>query len=1073
MIIKGKKHLRLLSVALALLLTAGTCPGTVFASQSGQEQLSGWDEITAQAAAHDDPFAPEEGYLMETRSDMPETFDLRHVHENGQEKCYVTPVRLQYPYGSCWGFGAIAAAETSILGSYPELKPDTLNLSEKQVTWFNANTINDPDNPQNGEGMVFDETATAQERYDVGGFTSYATGLFASGSGPVAETADTADGNVYMYKGRNGEVINDFVTWTDADGKAQSGFRKVWYSEDDDWTIADKYRFNQTYMIRESFLLPSPASFADEEKGPVIDAIKEQLLQKHAVAFNFCADSSKPGDEESQFGYIDLTNWAQYTAQNWPSNHVVTIIGYDDHYPKTNFRTDAPADGAWLVKNSWGSDLSEFPDNGYKHWGLLEGQDIPGSDYQPVSKKSTGYFWMSYYDKTMRNPEAYSFEKPSTGHIIDQHDYMPVMEYEEYATETENKTANIFTASGDQKLTDVSCFTATPGTTASFRIYLLDDHADTPEDGTCVYTSEPVTYPFGGYHRVTLPETDRIVLLKGQKYSVVVTQQTPSGKYSISFAESDGEELSRGFVWFKAVVNKGESFLYVDNEWNDLSDPEIRRLLKDGAEGKEIDNFSIKTYSVPADAMGGKLLVQTGSGKAASALEDKPGSKYRLITSIRGAKDELLVQPEITWTFSDPSVASVELKKGGSEGIVLFNQSGETVLTVDAGIYGKHEIPITVNKLRLIGAQLKDEDRMTVYTGQPYEPKPFNAYGETVTDDPNYDLKEGIDYVVSYENNVLCGRGDTVLTGIGDYGGKLTADFFSHLDFRILPARANITGITPGPGKLRVEFTPQKDSGISGYVLSWKETGSDSTESMKLGPDVVSASIPGLDAEKTYDVSLKAYVTVEEEETFDEETETWGGGPTDYFGEESEVVTSGKVLPGGPFDDVGEGDYFHDAVIWAVKKAITNGTSDSTFSPSAECTRAQAVTFLWRAYGSEKVTDTENPFTDVKESDFCYDAVLWAMKNDITKGLSESSFGPEEKCSRGQIVTFLWRAEGEPETTAPVSYTDVDSGSFCYEAVQWAVEKEVTQGTSKTAFSPSQFCTRGQIVTFLYRALAE
>ncbi len=173
------------------------------------------------------------------------------------------------------------------------------------------------------------------------------------------------------------------------------------------------------------------------------------------------------------------------------------------------------------------------------------------------------------------------------------------------------------------------------------------------------------------------------------------------------------------------------------------------------------------------------------------------------------------------------------------------------------------------------------------------------------------------------------------------------------------------------------------------------------------------------------------------------------------------------------FRDVLTEYYYYNPVNWAVEKEITKGTSETTFSPENPCTRAQAVTFLWRANGSEKVTDTENPFTDVNEQDYYYDAVLWAIKNKITNGMTDTSFGPGEQCSRGQIVTFLWRSEGMHLSSAANAFEDVAESDYYYEPVKWAVENKVTNGTSESAFSPAAFCTRGQIVTFLYRALAE
>jgi len=175
-----------------------------------------------------------------------------------------------------------------------------------------------------------------------------------------------------------------------------------------------------------------------------------------------------------------------------------------------------------------------------------------------------------------------------------------------------------------------------------------------------------------------------------------------------------------------------------------------------------------------------------------------------------------------------------------------------------------------------------------------------------------------------------------------------------------------------------------------------------------------------------------------------------------------------------PFKDVKESDYFYMPVQWAVDRRITNGTSETKFSPKANCTRGQIVTFLWRANGSPEPTEAKNPFKDVKTSEYYYKAVLWAVENGITTGLSETKFAPNETCTRGQIATFLWRAEGKPKAQdAKSPFKDVKSGSYYYEAVLWAVENEVTQGVGGEKFAPKESCTRAQIVTFLFRAISQ
>ena len=182
-------------------------------------------------------------------------------------------------------------------------------------------------------------------------------------------------------------------------------------------------------------------------------------------------------------------------------------------------------------------------------------------------------------------------------------------------------------------------------------------------------------------------------------------------------------------------------------------------------------------------------------------------------------------------------------------------------------------------------------------------------------------------------------------------------------------------------------------------------------------------------------------------------------------------------IPGGikPFTDVADPlQYYYPPVYWAVEKGVTTGTSASKFSPDAPCTRAQVVTFLWRAAGKPAPASRENPFKDVPADQYYTDAVLWAVEKGITTGTGPNTFRPEAPCTRGQIVTFLWRYQGSPDPLFPkTTFTDVADTEFYAGAVAWAVENGVTTGKSATAFAPGDVCTRAQIVTFLFRATAE
>ena len=183
------------------------------------------------------------------------------------------------------------------------------------------------------------------------------------------------------------------------------------------------------------------------------------------------------------------------------------------------------------------------------------------------------------------------------------------------------------------------------------------------------------------------------------------------------------------------------------------------------------------------------------------------------------------------------------------------------------------------------------------------------------------------------------------------------------------------------------------------------------------------------------------------------------------------TVTAG-IMPmsvaAASFTDVLSDAYYAEAVAWAVDKGITKGTKDTTFSPDDGCTRAQVVTFLWRAAGQPDATKTSD-FSDVAKDEYYTKAVSWAVEKDITKGIGEGKFDPNSTCTRAQIVTFLWRYNSTPFVEDTGAFVDIASNAYYAGAVSWAVEKEITKGTSDTTFSPDNTCTRAQIVTFLYR----
>ena len=172
------------------------------------------------------------------------------------------------------------------------------------------------------------------------------------------------------------------------------------------------------------------------------------------------------------------------------------------------------------------------------------------------------------------------------------------------------------------------------------------------------------------------------------------------------------------------------------------------------------------------------------------------------------------------------------------------------------------------------------------------------------------------------------------------------------------------------------------------------------------------------------------------------------------------------------FEDVQDSSiWYYKPVYWAVRQKVTKGTSETAFSPDQSCTRAEIVTFLWRYFGQQNV-DLSISFDDVSPEEYYYDAIRWAVENQITNGISPDIFSPDAFCTRAQMVTFIWRCAQTPESNeVSKSFSDVPENEYYAQAVRWALENHITYGVSDTEFSPDSFCSRSEVVTFLYRSV--
>lgn len=266
-------------------------------------------------------------------------------------------------------------------------------------------------------------------------------------------------------------------------------------------------------------------------------------------------------------------------------------------------------------------------------------------------------------------------------------------------------------------------------------------------------------------------------------------------------------------------------------------------------------------------------------------------------------------------------------------------------------------------------------------------------------------------------------------------------------------------------GKLCLVWAKSENVSADGNVVTLTFTVSENAES---GIYPISVAVSGTRNENGGQVAVTTYnasITLPDILTDSSVTVV----PDDLTPEQTPVNPTFPTAFHNPFTDLKETLYYYQPVMWALENGITTGTSTTTFSPNQACNRAQTVTFLWRTAGSPEPSSLEMPFFDVAADSYYYKAVQWAVENEITTGTSPSTFSPNAVVTRAQTVTFLWRAQNTPSALTSNPFDDVAADTYYTDAVLWAVENGITTGTSPTTFSPTTDCSRAQIVTFLYR----
>ena len=637
---------------------------------------------------------------LTTQAALPASFDMR-------DKGWVTPVKLQNPWQTCWAFGATAATESSILSSTGSTYADTgLDLSERHLAWFAVHHITEAEDPaQAGEGCYPFKDGNAA--FDTGGMNILVTTVFSQGVGPVTEAdfpyrgigadgtshtkkpnypyekfvADPDQGTLEVIAELNGfstvaeaeallraAAVKDKITYEQELYSAYqyvlSLYQSTEYSKADDWSIPETdangalNRFKHAGLImKDGNVLPE---YWNADRTAINDAsmtaMKQELENGRGVCIGYLADQAQPG-QVSDGTYMNRENWAQYTFNALGMDHAVCIVGWDDDYPASNFthnlyvldengkpiigedgkplidpdsdaKTTPPGNGAWIVKNSWGSETDAMADD--------LGNPTGGGTYgvRDSEGKATGYFYLSYYDKTIRYPETMSFSSnllgPTGAISIFQHDYMPATGsfYSLEPTSDVMSSANVFDlAEGmdDQVIASVGGRTLGENQRMTFAIYQLNDDATEPTDGKLLCRTSS-SFDYAGYHRLDLEQP--LAIRAGHKYSIVSTVSAQDANGSLTYSVTANQGVSKqirdwqskqkgaentNFVYTKAVVNEGESFLYKDGKWVDWSKyiPEIpgsavpEEVQPAGpferyTDALPIDNFSIKMYAEPA-----------------------------------------------------------------------------------------------------------------------------------------------------------------------------------------------------------------------------------------------------------------------------------------------------------------------------------------------------------------------------------------------------------------------------------------------------------------------------------------
>lgn len=728
-------------------------------SSSSEEFPENYDEVLPYSAEELSDSCEE--VLLSSPEDLPESYDLRDLG-------LVTPVKKQDPWGTCWAFGGIAAAESSLLTAMGATYEETgLDLSERHIAWYTRQPL--PEGicaSQTGEGYYpIDENSSPNDTYECGAGSQVVGSFWAAGRSPALESDYPYQGNggllehdVLTYhkdewisqkkeelrKEYSAELSLGYITEEDIDAYAEEEYEASlascskydFYSSLDDWSLGEERPQESEFVLTDNNVFEYRRY--DSEIGYVTDpetveAMKRELMEGHALNMTYYASNKA----------INKETWAFYQGTAYTPNHSCCIVGWDDNYAVENFKNEPPAAGAWLVKNSYGSETDAIPGALVSEDGTLKNANEKNWGITDEEGRHTGYFWISYYDRSMRDVESFRFEARPNTDLTDalQYDYIPASEIiGDMTSSSESSMANIYPVDHDLCVTDIGTRVQTDKTylvgdyNVSFTLYRLNEGAVLPTDGTQIAAFER-HFSYAGYHRVRL--NDPVYLREGERLAVVVTIRFIDGNGNVSYScpaanffTKKNRKLIGATDYAEVTVNPGESFLYIE--------------VPEGGEARWIDL---------AEPMGEDFWNMTKS-------------------------------PWDTREYDNQTIAETENIDNFC--IKVFTEPGSPE-------------PISIESASVAGVS-----KSYGYSGKAYTPAvTVTVNGET--------LEENVDYTVQYDDNIKPGTATVTITGMGDYTGTRIKTFeivdcaskiVSGKTYQLIPKNNSSTAVCPYSGKM-------------------------------------------------------------------------------------------------------------------------------------------------------------------------------------------------------------------------------------------------------------------------------